>query len=206
MKGLILKDLMNLRRYSRTIWAIIALYAVMMVTMDNVNFLGGMIILLFTMMSVTSFSYDSLAKWERYAVTLPLSRAQIVRSKYVLSLILALMGALISLIAAVVFSFFKPGNLLESVLSAYVLFIIALFFMAVLLPLIYKFGVEKSRIMIILVAAAPTAAVVALGQMGIKLPDISTVQWILYLSPVVMAGIYYLSYRISCGVFGKKDL
>jgi len=154
MKGLILKDLINLRRYGRSIFLFIAVFALFGLMSKNWDFLEGIIILMFTMMTVTTFSYDDIAKWDIYALSLPVSRRQIVRSKYLLAILLSLAGILLSLAVNSILALVKDINIVDKLLTAYIIFAVATVFTCILLPLIYKFGVEKSRIFLTVTNAA----------------------------------------------------
>jgi hypothetical protein len=60
---------------------------------DNpATFLTGVIVLLCMMMTITSFFIVALANWDRYALSMPVSKKKIVASKFLLSRILCLSG------------------------------------------------------------------------------------------------------------------
>jgi len=206
MKGLILKDLINLRRYGRSIFLFIAVFALFGLMSKNWDFLEGIIILMFTMMTVTTFSYDDIAKWDIYALSLPVSRRQIVRSKYLLAILLSLAGILLSLAVNSILALVKDINIVDKLLTAYIIFAVATVFTCILLPLIYKFGVEKSRIFLIAIFAAPTAAVLVLSNMGIPMPQKDFWMLLLNLSPAILVILLCASYAISNALFSGKDL
>ncbi|MEL7656992.1 MAG: ABC-2 transporter permease, partial [Bacillota bacterium] len=94
MIGLILKDFYTIRQYSKTMLFMLVFFALISAGLDNpAAFFEGFIIIMSTMMSIYSFSYDNLAKWDRYGLSLPVTRKEVVASKYILSLLLCLIGA-----------------------------------------------------------------------------------------------------------------
>ena len=207
MKGLLIKDFLNLRKYGRSVILILAFYVLYGLMLDNANFIIGMIVLLFSMMAITSFSYDDLAKWDKYALSLPVTRKEMVLSKYILATILSVVGALLALLATIGVSLINtPVSINEQLLITYALFATSIIFISILLPLIYKFGVEKSRIMMILVFAVPTAMVFVLSSIGFQLPTESQLMMLLYASPIILIALYSISYFISYSVYKKKDL
>lgn len=207
MKGLLIKDICNLKKYSKTVFVILTFYVLYGVMMNNSSFISGMIILLFSMMAITSFSYDDLAKWDKYALSLPITRKEMVLSKYLLALILAVLGSLTSFLAALFFTFIKmPVDMEEQLIITYVVFAIAILFLSVMLPLIYKFGVEKSRMMIFIVFGIPTAAFFVLANIGFKLPTEAQLISMLYYSPIALIAMFIISYFISYSFFSKRDL
>ena len=212
MKGLILKDFLNLKKYGRTLLLVIGFYLLFSLMMDSISFLSGMIVLLMAMSAVTSFSYDDMAKWDVYALTLPVSRKDMVLSKYILALLLAVLGSAISFLFGIGFSFYKNQPMDEQLIIIAAVLAVALVFISVLFPLIYRYGVEKSRMFIMIIFAAPTAAFIALSNTGIMMPQEEIARWekvigsLVWLVPAAVAALFWLSYLISCRIYMKKDL
>ncbi len=208
MKGLILKDMYSLRKYGRTMLLLAVFYSFMIFMMGNADVFLGTVVIMFAVASITSFAYDNQAGWDIYVSTLPVSRRNVVMSKYALSYLLALLGGLLALLVGWVNGIIKgTGNFFEMLVSAYAMFAIAVIFVSVLLPLIYKFGVERSRIIIIAAVAIPVAAVMALAQTkAIPIPDEQTVKQALLLSPLIIAACCALSYAISNSIYRKKEV
>ncbi len=207
MKGLIIKDILNLKNYGRSILVIIAFYGIFAYTINDAGFLGGMIVLLMTMMSISSFSYDDLAKWDKYALSLPISRKDMVMSKYLLSIIFIVLGAALSFVIVFAMSNIKNSvNLWELLLQTYSVSAVAIIFISVLMPLLYKFGVEKSRIMIMAVFAIPTLLVVLLSKLGIAKPSEDQLMFLLKMSPIIVIAVMMVSVFISYNIYKKKDM
>ena len=145
MKGLIIKDILSLRKNIKMMGAMLLFFAVFAFIGNDVTFVSGMATLLMTMLTVTTLAYDEASKWDRYALSLPITRKQLVLSKYLLTLLLALGGAVISLIILLTASLTGNGiSVIEALATVYGLFWVSLVFTGILLPLTYKFGVEKS--------------------------------------------------------------
>lgn len=206
MKGLIVKDLINLKKYSRTVLLIIAFYILFSFMVDSMEFLSGMIVLMCAVSTITSFAYDSQSGWDMYALTLPLPKKNIVLAKYVLALLLTLIGTLLAILAGWLIGLIKQqSNFVETLIVSYSLFAVAVLFLSVLLPLVYRFGVERSRVLIIAVFTIPTAAVIALAQTGaFTMPDETLINQLLVLSPPVLVACASGSIAISCRIFQRK--
>ncbi len=208
MKGLILKDLFNLRKYGKTLFLIAALYFMLSFMMDNADIFVGMIVIMFAITTVTSFAYDSQSGWDTYVNTMPVSRRDVVLSKYLLSLVLILAGGLMAVLMGWVNGLIRNiGNFSETLLTAYAVCAVGLLFISILLPFIYKFGVERARVIIIAVVAVPVAAGFALSQTG-ALPQISeqTVTQVLWFLPLIVLVCGILSFGISSAVYRKKEM
>ena len=80
MKGLLLKDLVNLGKQARSLLLILVFYFVFALFGEDRTIFGGIISILMFMMVITSLAYDERAKWDRYALTMPVSRSLMVLS------------------------------------------------------------------------------------------------------------------------------
>lgn len=207
MKGLIIKDILNLKKSINTFIPIFLVYCIFTYSSGDPSFLLGMITLMMSMLTVTSMAYDDLAKWDKLAIAMPLGRKVLVYSKYILAFILSISGVLLSIIAAGIIMFAK-GNLEFKVLflTGYAVFAISILFSSIVLPLIYKFGVEKSRMMTMVTVGIPIMMIVLLRKMNIFIPTEAHLRLLLQISPVLVAIVLLLSISISARIFKNKDL
>jgi ABC-type transport system involved in multi-copper enzyme maturation permease subunit len=209
MIGLLLKDIYTMRQYVKTLLFMLVFFAVISAGLDNpAIFFEGFIILMSMMLTISSFSYDDLAKWDRYALTLPVSRKEIVAAKYLLSIVLCVAATVISFLIAAIVLAVKPVEgfgLTEQLFATAAIISIAFFFTVVLLPLTFNFGVEKSRLLMFVIFAAPSADVIALNKLGISMPTEASLMSFLKLLPLIVILLYYLSYRLSVRIFSKKE-
>lgn len=208
MKDLIIKDILNLKRQAKLVLVFAVLYGVMSFYMEDASFVSGIIIFMCAMFSVSSFAYDDMAKWDKYALSMPLSRKDIVMSKYILIFILALAGALLSFVMNITVSIVSkmPFNPMEKLLETLAIVGISLIFTSVLTPLIYKFGTEKARILIILVFVIPAILFSVLANLGFQLPSEGTLKVIATISPIIIIAIIFISYLISLSIYRKKEM
>jgi hypothetical protein len=208
MTGFILKDLLTLRRYLKLIALATVVFAVMAWYLDNAAVMSVMIAMQFAMLPVTSFAYDQQARWEWFAQTLPVSRREIVAGKYVLSIVSVAAGTIIGIGLASVVSLLKgePADPRDIALTGGFIIAASLFFLSVMIPLIFKFGVEKSRFMIWAVAGA--AALIAV-LMKLPVPD-----WLVKASPGAILGAALIgamaamavSFFASKAIYESRDL
>lgn len=211
MTGLVLKDILVLRKAAKIYIAMLAFYLVLTITgAFDKTMMTGFVTLFTMMMPISSFSYDELARWDKFAAALPVSRRGIVGSKYLLVLLLG--GAAEVLIAAAAVVLFlvnrtAPGEVLLAGLACVA---VGMILNSILLPLLFKFGAEKGR----LLTMAVMAAIFLLGLGGAKLLGEEALLSILsrYEGFVALAVIaivllaFFVSYRISLGIYGKKEL
>ena len=93
MTGLLMKDLLNIKRTLLGMLGLMAIYGVVFSALmgDASSFLSSMLTVIFITVTVSSFSYDALVRWDRYALSLPVSRRDLVASKYLLAVVLAVL-------------------------------------------------------------------------------------------------------------------
>lgn len=85
---------------------------------------------------------------------------------------------------------------------------IVLFLLAVIFPFIYRFGVEKSRLIMLVGCFLPAVLVSVFEDLEVSLPAMSdlVVNVLLMLLPLFILMFYYLSFLISLKIFSKKEL
>ena len=203
MKGLLLKDLYNLEKQARSLLLIFGFYLVFSLIGENSNMFGGVVSILMVMLVITSLAYDERSRWDRYALTMPVSRKEMVLSKYLLGLILLTFALLFNIAFLIIFGSSPPG---EAWLLSLSLFGIGLIFLSILLPLMYKYGVENGRLLLILVLFVPTAAVLVITRMGLKPPGEAFIQAL----PIIILGIMVLvvliSISLSLRIYKQKEM
>jgi ABC-type transport system involved in multi-copper enzyme maturation permease subunit len=207
MKGLLIKDLINLKKSFGTIIAMIVLYFLFAYQSGDPSILVGMIVFLLTMMSITSMSYDDMAKWDKFALSMPISRKTIVYSKYILAVLLSLAGLVLSTgIGYIVILLKAKMSIQEYLVASYAIFVLSMAFICIIIPLIFKFGVEKSRLMMMGAIIIPMIIGYVISKSGIPMPSENQLMTILKLSPLLVVLALYISSTISYNIYKKKDL
>lgn len=207
MSGLLLKDLYILKKYGKTMVALILFFSLFAAFSKDAGFLSGMIIFVGTTMAINSFSYDDLSKWQSFALAMPVKRRTVVLAKYLFTLILAVGSTLFSVVLNVILGLVRRNIALDSILPvAGIMLGLVLFINAIILPLIYKFGVEKSRLLMIVVYALPAVFILSALNFGSSFPAFIPLNLLAALSPVLVAAVFWGSYLLSCRIYEKKEV
>lgn len=141
MRASFYKDACVLLRQARIFLVIIVLFAV----------LGGTTWAAFAtwyaaLLPITALAYDERARWDFYAAGLPYTRRDLVLGKYVLSWVSIAAAAVLSLLGQAVLSLFRGGEDLADLVAAMPLIVATpLLLTAVLLPILFRYGVERGR-------------------------------------------------------------
>ncbi|NLZ83975.1 MAG: ABC-2 transporter permease, partial [Clostridiales bacterium] len=145
MTGLIMKDLVNLKRYGKTLSAFIVIYAVMSFINKDASMFNSIFTVVLAMITISSYSFDEAANWDSYALSMPINRRDIVKSKYCLLLIISTLGIGVSLIFSIGINLYIGS---ENLLIGFEFSVIGvmgiLFFYSIIIPIITKLGVEKA--------------------------------------------------------------
>jgi ABC-2 type transport system permease protein len=210
MKGLIIKDLIALKKQVKIFLILAAFYIVFSIVTKNTGMFGAMVILLCVMMPITTMSFDEHYKWDRYALSLPISRKTLVISKYVLGILLDLAAIVIVAPTSIVIgSVVGEMEINESLVASLAIGGVALLFLSIILPIIFKFGVEKGRMLMMTIFFVPAILVMLISSLGIALPNKLMLEkltiYLPFVLPVMVIGVLLISIYISIGIYTRKE-
>lgn len=213
MKGLLVKDLYMSKTYC-WVYLLIAAAFLVLYAFSSVSGHENLFFLLYPtvlagMVPVNLIAYESQCKWEQFAGTLPYTRAQLVSAKYLIGLmffgiLLAMTLAVMSL-AMVIAGSFSPAMLWgQSVLMALCFFGSCTF----ILPLVFRFGIEKARIMYLAMIGLVCGLTAAIGIIsngsvyagGWQMPRA------IPLAALAAVVLYLLSWGLSIRFYQKREL
>ena len=212
MKGLLTKDFLTIRkkygipRVAMDIFIIVALMVVLKGT--GAIYISFLLIPIEVMSMVMSLATcDQQWKWGKYAISLPVTKAQIVKSRYTFSVILSCVGFIVALMVNTVSYFcFPKYDYGFYLFVAAASFAVTLLFLSFVLPSNYSLGENAGfAVMIILVILLIILGVWsnmtgnAIMQFVVDNFDICLV--IFFASAIV---IYILSCLLSIRLFRKK--
>ena len=208
MKGFIYKDLCLLGSVWKSYAFILVMFSALTVTgVYDVSFLFMMVSVILCMYPSTSFSYDELAKWDRFAVSVPNGRVTVVRAKYGFALLLGAASLVFDLLLSLLAAFLGRMELGNGLLTCVGGVAGALLINALMLPLLFRFGAQKGRILLIAVVAALAGVLGALLAIGGMTAFGSGLlkSFVLVVLPVLTLLTLFVSYRVSLGIYQKKD-
>jgi len=202
MIGLILKDFINLKKQSKMIGVLAIFYLIFSKATNNNSMFGAIMLMIFAMMPITALSFDEKANWDKYGLTMPVSRTQMVLSKYILGIILSLFALILNFIAQILLG--TEMNI-ENIIIILVIFGISIVFISLMLPIIFKFGVEKGRMLMFVVLMLPTMIILLFKDFIKAPPSDEVIEKALYALPVVIIVILTLSILMSINIYNKKE-
>lgn len=209
MLGLIKKDFLLMKANAKSMIIIFIIYLVMAFqgTFD-VTFIVPLIgIMLF----ISTFSYDDFNQWNSYAVTLPNGRKNVVRAKYIASIILTIILGIMSLAISIGINYARTNNVnLDEIISALLGTVLSsVIIISLLYPVVFKFGATNGRI-ILFALIFGGAAVIALISRFIDMTAIINMvngldKYVYIAVPVGSIILLSISYLISNTIYKNKE-
>lgn len=209
MKGLIKKDFLLVKANSKQMLIIFAVYLMLIFqgTMD-VTFVVPLIgIMLF----ISTFSYDDFNNWNPYAVTLPGGRENVVKAKYIASIILTVILSVVALTLGIGVTYIKLNCInIEEVLSSLMgTMLSSVIIISLLYPIIFKFGATNGRIILFAVVFGIAGICALLAQFIDFTPIINMINKLdncaLIVIPIISIILLSISYLISNKIYQKKE-
>lgn len=157
MKGLLIKDCYVLFREARVFLLIVVSFCFIRNPCTQ-----GFAIMYASMLPFTTMSYDEQSKWDYLAEMMPYGRRDLVLSKYIVGILATLTVAVLQTFTALALQVFSPDGPLSDHLAAILLYMCCgLLLMAVDLPILFKLGSEKGRMVYLLITVLCAVGVVA---------------------------------------------
>ena len=161
------------------------------------------------MIFITTFSYDEYNSWDAYAISMPVSRKDIVKSKYIASIILIFIAVIFTIIISLIIGLIYDNiNFQEIIANVLICAASIIILEAIMFPLIYKFGVEKGRITIFV----GTFGIALLIGFLLKNFNVDANNFIVFFDkyyyliiPITLIIVLVISYLISKKIYWKKE-
>ena len=215
MKGLILKDIYSIRIRQKTYVLLFLFLCVFGYVMKSPGYVGVMCIVVFLTTMLSLFNSDQNYHWDTYAASFPLGKKMIVQARYMLVIIMTLAIALFSIVISGVTAALLGMSVADQVLSTVSGCMAIPIFTGIVIPVIYKLGVEKGRIVFMMLFMIPFLALTLLKDL-IQGTAVEKLLVNLQQNPngqVIIAGILLavsilvlaVSYMISIRIYSNKE-
>ena len=209
MFGLIKKDFLLIKANLRSMMIVFIVYLILAFqgTFD-VTFIVPLIgIMLF----ISTFSYDDFNNWNSYAVTLPNGRKNVVRAKYIASIILTVILGIGALAIGIGISYTKTNsiNLDEIISSLMGTMLSSVIIITLLYPIVFKFGATNGRIILF----AVVFGIAGIGAFIAQFVDMTFIinminrldSYALVAIPIISVILLGISYLISNKIYQSKE-
>ena len=208
MKGVLLKDLYIAK--SGIVIALVCLFVLafgfsFLLDVSSVLMLAPAISTIAVYNSITS---DASSKWNKNVITMPVSRDQIIGTKYILYILLSAAGIIVVLAALGILS------ILGAAVTVYALLFntsigvsAALLAGGISLPCVYFFDPEKSQIVFLISFIASSGIITALVLLiNLFMPVKDNTLLAFYIVLAISFAWFVVSYKIAAVVYRKRDI
>lgn len=196
-------------------WLIVAVFCFFYSYFMNADsFLFMLIILIGIMSTMTVFSLDKACGWDTYAISLPLTRKEIVEARYLFAFLIDIGVSLACCLLMLLRGQINGGvNLPESLHSLFQILLVTILMQLLLFPVIYKLGVEKARFVYMAVFICLSLGVLGLSQLddngavlaGIRINAEKIMQYGEIAAVILAAAGLFLSLWLSVRIYEKKE-
>lgn len=219
IKALIKKDLYNLSSYKVSIIIVVIFCSLAIISTGSVNYGPIMISTIIGMSSLSTFNYDEISKANKYILTLPVSKKEIILSKYILTIssiiVGGFLGYFLSIVLASTMNVFNENKIDINLMRLLYSTVGGLFGISLVetiqIPSIYKWGAEKGRIQmfaiifsIIVISAIGFFFITKLNVDITNIKNFLNNYGIIFLIILTMI-MYYISYKISYKIYKNKE-
>ena len=203
MKGLLIKDFLLMKNYKQVM--LFMLIIGIFVGMNDISFASGYILVFVSILSMSTITYDEANHGLNTLFTLPISKSDYVKEKYLFSLIITGIG----FVFVTILGYFSKSDFMETlaILST------ALFLLAISLPFQLKEGNEKGRIVLFVVVFGCTFLFAFLNQFIPKFFEsiesvLNTMDPTMFSVGLLITSfvLYFISMMISIRVYKNRVL
>ncbi|MCP1144097.1 ABC-2 transporter permease [Lysinibacillus endophyticus] len=208
MKALLLKDFFSMKSQIKWIFFIVLIVIGMSFYFEDAMILLAITLIFGTIQITSIFTFDEMSGWDKFANTLPFRKSEIVKSKYILSLLLTV-GILLLVCPFVVYSNYVTDSFKMNELFSIICLVVSLsiILLSFIIPTFIKFGTQKARIVLfILVFSLSYGLKFVLDIIALPtLPSVETLQRMSYVSPIFALIILTISYLLSVKLYETKE-
>lgn len=206
MKALILKDLYVLFNQKKILISLTAIFVFMSFYFEDPGLLLTFLTLLCIIEINSSLTYDETSKWNRFANTLPIKRTEIVKSKYVLSLIFIVLVVIISLPVFLISNAVTNSFTINEIFSIFCIIISGLLFiLSIIFPVFIKFGIQTGRIVLMATVLIPFVGINIVSNGTFFNGIFELLNNIRLFIPLFLIVMFYISYKLSVKLYEKKE-
>lgn len=221
--ALLKKDLYNLSSYKTSLIISLILVPIFCISISDIQFIIPVLTMMLGMIAISTFSYDDTSKANKYINAMPSTKKEVVKGKYILAImgifLGGIVGTILTIIVGNIINRVNPSsnivlNYQEIIINASTWMIGLYIIQSIQIPLIYKYGAEKSRIVMIMLMIIAGGLIVFVKPLIYAIYDIINVQIpqnlytvIIGISLALLAIVMYIiSFKISYKIYKNKEL
>lgn len=201
MKGLLLKDWYTLIKQMKIMLVLMLVFA----CVPGYS-MAAFAVVYAAMLPVTALAYDERSKWDELAAMLPYSVKEIVGGKYVLGVTAVAAAGAVAAAAQLILSRFGWTQFdAEAAFALLFTACLALIMLAIYLPVMFRLGVEKGRVLFtILICASAAAGVILSDKLSALIDGIGSPVAAALVLLAIVAAAQIASFEVSVRFYEMK--
>lgn len=210
MKGLIVKDILVLRSKMKVFPFVILILllglALYFFGSTGVLMLDIFLPIYFCALTIPVFQEDDKVGWNTYISASPLSKKEIVISRYIVSFSIIAAIALVLLIANMIYSFFSDFSILVHLSTLLLSIFIGFIYLSLLIPSIYYSGSNGASTVMLFAILVMSLLTFLINSKKFNINAILDISPLFLIAAMVLflCGVIYLSFLISLKIFTKS--
>lgn len=217
MKSLLIKDCKILLQQKTTLLLYVGISIFMIMNGFDISFCFSYATMLVMILMLGTISYDAHENGMSFLMTLPVSRKQYVLSKYLLTVFSLLITNIVLLLLSGIYEacVHSGSSMTDQLITAVLLFFTAIIMNSLMIPVNFKYGAEKSRLVLLIIVGAVSAVFVAFSKFAkympsavrefiLKAADIKPTVLILIFSITALI-LFTISLMCAIRIIEKKD-
>ena len=215
IRGLLIKDLCLMREIRKLLLIILFVTVIFIFNGTSSTFLTGYIMIIIAFLVGMTISYDEMNNGLAFLMTLPVTRRQYVAEKFICGLLSLFLGFVYAMVVAVIQSMIgnSAPDLKESIMTAVLFAVIGVIALSFSIAIDLKFGVEKGRVMLMVIFFLFYMGVAFLERNFPEKKE-AFLQWfntifegskIYPVCAVICAVVLLVSFFASCRILEKKE-
>lgn len=216
MRGLLVKDFCIIGKRSRYFLALFIILIAVGTKMDN-TFFSSYLSVIVTLFAITTISYDEYDNGMPFILSLPVTRKDYAKEKYLLGLMLGVGATVLSFVfqCAACLMQRMPIEVMSCVETSMVSVPIWTLILVIMLPVELKFGSEKGRIVMFIIYGIVLLLFFAAGKLfetlDVDAPAIlqrlsEIPSYVSYIAVIILCAVMWIvSLFISINIMKKKE-
>lgn len=211
IKGLVIKDWALMSRQLKLMLVYIVFFVGISSYWSDTSFQSGFLSVILFMLTINCFAYDEQINFEKLAAASPVSPFRIVLSRYISALTIGIAGSAAIMLGNLTVMLLRRTMGFDGIKYGLAGLGVSLFILSLAFPLVFKFGVNRSRIIILLVSGIPIPVFILLSKFLPRdfLFRLLINRTLIYLLPfifvVVVLAALAISVAISVRIFKNKE-
>lgn len=208
MIGLMIADILGIKKILKMYILIGLVYIGIDIFSENSS-MYAIVVLLGFMLVLSTFTYNEQCKWDTYVNTMPLRRSDIVREKYLLSILCVLTPAAVGMLTQFVLQMIRHETKPDPYIVIIAISLFAFLYLAIMMPILFKTGSEKARVIMVVLWVIPFLLIMLAKKADLIHESMITARQVkIFIISVVIViiALFILSYFISKAIYQKKEL